>query len=360
MAASRGSLRRPAGDQWRHAAPLQLSPDRRGAAVAALADAVRRGRNGAHAVHHRLDRADAAGVSPVRRRAAGGIVVDARLAAAGGALPGTGAEHARLRPGQRHADGAGVAGLPACRRALASRHAGRPRRRGEADARGVHPVLPVPRRPAGSRYGRGLLRGMERGRLPAGRARLGTVLDVHRLPGRQARQPGLRRQPVHPGGPRPRWARSAHAGRDGRVAGLVGRRARGGLRGHAPCLGRRRGCLGAVPERLRRVADIADLLVPPLGVGRDGGAGPRGQQPAVPPPRRAGGRPRGGCRLRRGTAVVVSVRREPRDPLGRLAAGRRQLLRDPRRRHPAAVRQPDERQGGLQDSGSAGTFWRAY
>jgi hypothetical protein len=59
-------------------------------------------------------------------------------------------------------------------------------------------------------------------------------------------------------------------------------------------------------------------------------------------PRAGSWRPGRGCRgprrLRAGTAMVVPHRREPRDALGPVAAGHRQLVRDPRHRHPACVR----------------------
>jgi alpha-1,2-mannosyltransferase len=74
-------------------------------------------------------------------------------------------------------------------------------------------------------------------------------------------------------------------------------------------------------------------------------------------PGRPGDRRGGACRLRRRAAVVVSARREPRAPLGRVAAGRRQLLRDLRHRRPAAVRcclAGAERPGAVAEQGGGG------
>ena len=70
-------------------------------------------------------------------------------------------------------------------------------------------VLPAPAGLARGPGGRGVVRGQHRGRLPARLARLGAVLDLGRLPGRTAGQPGLRRQPVHPGRAGASRARSA-------------------------------------------------------------------------------------------------------------------------------------------------------
>ena len=80
-----------------------------------------------------------------------------------------------------------------------------------------------------------------------------------------------------------------HTGRDGYMAGALRRRPGAGLVRHAAGPRRVGGRLGAVAERVRRVADIADLVVAPLGMGRARAAPARGPRPTGPAPRRAGG-----------------------------------------------------------------------
>ncbi len=154
--------------------------------------------------------------------------------------------------------------------ALAARGTGRGRGGGEADTRGVRAVLPAPAGLPGRRDGRALVRREHRGGLPARPARLGAVLDVGHLPATS-----------RPGSP-------AYAANQS-IQGVL---ARAGLDPHTPagaaawlalsaavlalaCLGMRRALaelgrrVGAVAQRLRRPAGLADLLVAPLGVGRD-------------------------------------------------------------------------------------------
>ena len=146
-------------------------------------------------------------------RAGRGSLVDGRLAAAGRAAPRAGAQHPGLRPGQRRADGPGGAGLPDRRAALAARRAGRHRGGGEADPRARSCCSSCSGGTTGPRPTAAVSFAASTGAgLPARPARLGAVLDVGRLPDRPARQPGVRGQPVHPGGPGPRRARPAHRG----------------------------------------------------------------------------------------------------------------------------------------------------
>ena len=155
---------------------------------------------------------------------------------------------------------------------------------------------------------------------------------------RPAWQPGVRGQPVHPGRPRARRARPAHA-RPGRPPGW---RCRPSVLALA-CRGMRRALAGSADAWALSLNAFAALLVSPISWSHHWVWGETAMltlallSRAAPPPRPGWPPPRRACRLRRRAAVVVPVRREPGTALGGLAAGPRQLVRDPRGRRPAAV-----------------------
>ena len=106
-------------------------------------------------------------------------------------------------------------------------------------------------------------------------------------------------------------------GRAGRLAGPVAGRPGGRRPGHAPGPGRGRAVPGAEPERLRRPADLAHLLVAPLGLVRPGHPHPGQPGPPAPLPAGRGGRRLRAGGLRRGPAVVVPARRRAGSCAGR-------------------------------------------
>jgi Glycosyltransferase family 87 len=96
------------------------------------------------------------------------------------------------------------------------------------------------------------------------------------------------------------------------------------------------GLLGAVAQRLRRPAHLADVLVPPLGMVRASPSHPRRPRPPPSPPTGRRGRCLRPCPARHGSPVVAREVRRSGTEMGGLAAGQRKLLRFLRRPPPCS------------------------
>ena len=332
VAARRRSVRPAAPARRRPRATVHLPAVRGPELRSPDAPGLQRGELAAHSRHHRQH----CGQPVVLRRQyrSGGGRPDAAAPALGAACRAaarTHPLHPDLRPDQRTTHGTGRLRLPDPGAPVAARDPGRHRRRGETHSRGLPAVLPPSPRPAQRGPGRVELRGVHRCRVRPRPARLAPLLDPDRLPAHADRRNRLRLEPVHtrnPGPPRPRQSRADLA-----LAGPVP--ARRGPRGHRHAR-RSQGQPGHVrpiAERRSRVADLANILVTPLGLGGARAAHlPQHHQPE--PPTAADVRGPGTAHLRDSTALAAPLRGRPRTALVMVATGPRRLLRPDRARRP--------------------------
>ena len=293
----------------------------------------------AHCRHHRRRRGQSVVLRCQHRRRGGRPdAAAAALGAAGRAAPRTRPLHFGLRPDQRAADGPGRLRLPDPGAPMAARDRCRHRRRAETHSRGLRAVLPPSPRPAQRGPSRAEPCRLHRCRVRPSPARLAALLDPDGLPAHAGRRNLLRLEPVPPRNPGPPGPQQSRA--DLALARPVPARRGSRCHWHARRHPGRPRYARPGAQRRSRIADLAHILVTPLGLGGPRAARLPGRH-ELEPSTAADVRGPGTARFRDSPALAAPRRGRPRTALVMVAAGPRRLLRPdrPRRPHPSSDHQ---------------------